>query len=231
MPTNNFFPTSEDSQLVWLSHYSLKLPVNGPICGVLADEITATQKDLSYYIWMLQNWHPATRRDALGATSYKQLMVNGTGTDNVQHPQPTLFPDAPPATTPGIQKRLFAQISRIKTNPNYTDIIGQDMGIIGISSSVQYLTPEFTASVEQGATGSQVRLDFMKHGHDGIWIENRINGGEWKFLSVSTIKPYLDVSPLATGNNHEAREYRMRWWDKSVAHGEWSGVQAAVLGS
>ena len=94
-----------------------------------------------------------------------------------------------------------------------------------------YLTPEFTASVEQGATGSQVRLDFMKHGHDGIWIENRINGGEWKFLSVSTIKPYLDVSLLATGNNHEAREYRMRWWDKSVAHGEWSGVQAAVLGS
>jgi len=231
MPTNNFFPTSEDAQLVWLSHYALKLPINGPICGLIADEVLSTQKDLSYYIWMLQNWHPATRRDALGATSHKQLMVNGAGTENVPHPQPTLFPDAPPATTPGIQKRLFAQISRIKTNSNYTDIIGQDMGIIGISSTVQYLTPEFTASVEQGATGSQVRLDFMKHGHDGIWIESRINGGEWKFLSVSTIKPYLDVSPLATGNSHEAREYRMRWWDKSVAHGEWSGVQVAVLGS
>ena len=64
-------------------------------------------------------------------------------------------------------------------NPNYTDIVGQDMGIIGILSSVQYLTPEFTASVEQGATGSQVRLDFMKHGHDGISIESRINGGEY----------------------------------------------------
>ena len=35
-------------------------------------------------------------------------------------------------------------------NPNYTDIVGQDMGIIGILSSVQYLTSEFTASVEQG---------------------------------------------------------------------------------
>jgi hypothetical protein len=231
MPSNSFFPTSEDAQLVWLSHYALKLPTNGSICGVSAEELTATQKDLNYYIWMLQHWHPATRRDAMSATSHKQLMVSGAGTDTVTHPQPTLFPDAPSSTTPGIQKRLFAQIARIKTNVNYTDIIGQDLGIVATSSSIQYLTPEFTATVEQGATGSQVRLDFIKHGHEGIWIEVRINGGEWKFLAVSTIKPYFDASPLAAGNNHEAREYRLRWWDKSVAHGEWSAVQAVVLGS
>lgn len=231
MSSNSFFPASEDAQLVWLSHYALKLPAYGAQCGVTTDELTATQKDLSYYIWMLQSWHPATRRDAVGATSYKQLMVSGAGNDSVSHPQPTLFPDAPPATTPGIQKRLFAQIARIKTNINYTDIIGQDLGIIGISSTVEYLIPEFTATVEQGATGSQVRIDFIKHGHDGIWIESRINGGEWTFLAVSTVKPYLDMSPLAAGNNHETREYRLRWWDKSVAHGEWSAVQGVVLGN
>jgi len=230
MTSNSFFPASEDTQLVWLSHYALKLRANGPICGVTPDELTATQKDLSYYIWMLQNWHPATRRDAVGATSFKQLMVSGTGSENVSHPQPTLFTDAPQATTPGIQKRLFAQIARIKTHANYTDMIGQDLGIIGISSTVQYLTPEFTATVEQGATGRQVRLDFIKHGHEGVWIESRINGGEWKFVAVSTVKPYFDISPLADGNNHESREYRLRWWDKSVAQGEWSAVQGVVLG-
>jgi len=231
MTSNSFFPSTEDAQLVWLSHYVLKLPINGPICGIAADEITATQKDLAYYIWMLQNWHPATRRDAIGATSHKQLMINGIGNDNVQHPQPTLFPDAPTATTPGIQKRLFGQIARIKTSLNYTDIIGQDLGITIVPSSVQYLVPEFTLSVEQGAIGSQVRLDFTKHGHDGIWIESRVNGGEWKFLAVNTIKPYLDMSPLAAGSSHEAREYRMRWWDKSLAHGEWSAIQGVVVGN
>ena len=50
------------------------------------------------------------------------------------------------------------------------------------------------------------------------------------FLGVDTVKPYWDERPLALGNTHETREYRLRWWDKSVAHGEWTGVQRAVLG-
>jgi len=231
MSNNSFFPASEDAQLVWLSHYALKLPMMGPLCSLSNDEITATLKDLMYYVWMLQTWHPATRRDAIGATSHKQLMVSGAGTENVFHPQPTLFPDAPQAPAPGIQKRLFAQIARIKTCLSYTDIIGQDLGIMAVSSSVQHLVPEFTLSVEQGAMGSQVRVDFKKYGHDGIWIESRINGGEWKFLAVSTIKPYFDTSALLAGNSHETREYRLRWWDKSVAQGEWSAVLGVVLGN
>ena len=230
MANNSFFPTSEDTQLVWLSHYALKLPVNAPICGLSADEVSSTLKDINYLIWMLQSWHPATRRDAISATSHKQLMVSGIGTDTVPHPQPTVFPDAPPATTPGIQKRLFGQIARIKASVNYTDIIGQDMGIIGSPSSVEHLIPEFTVTVEQGQAGSQVRIDFKKHGHDGIWIESRVAVGAWKFLAVSTIKPYIDNSPLTAGNSHEAREYRLRWWDKSVAHGEWSAIKGVAIG-
>ena len=73
-------------------------------------------------------------------------------------------------------------------------------------------------------------IDFKKYGHDGIWIESRINGGEWAFLAIDTVKPYYDERPLAPGNTHETREYRMRWWDKSEAHGEWSSVQKAVVG-
>ena len=104
------------------------------------------------------------------------------------------------------------------------------MGIIGSSKTVEHLIPEPTVSVELGKTGSRVRIDFKKHGHDGIWIESRINGGNWEFLAVDTVKPYYDERPLATGNSHETREYRLRWWDKSVAHGEWSAVQQVVIG-
>jgi hypothetical protein len=83
--------------------------------------------------------------------------------------------------------------------------------------------------LETGSEGPCVRIDFNKYGNDGIWIETRTNGGEWGYLGIDTVKPYIDDRPLAPGNTHETREYRLRWWDKSVARGDWSGVQRAVL--
>ena len=90
--------------------------------------------------------------------------------------------------------------------------------------------PIATVLVELGESGQRVAINFNKYGHDGVLIEVRINGGEWTFLAIDTLKPYYDESPLAEGNTHETREYRLRWWDKSVAHGEWSTVLSVLLG-
>ena len=231
MTTHTFFPSTEDGQIVWLSHYALKLPIDGPGCGITAEEITGTLVDITYWVWMLQYWHPASQRDAKEDTAHKQMMISGTGSGSVVHPQPSPFPNPPPTPAPGMQKRLFSQIVRIKASPNYTEAIGHDLGIIGASNSVEHPIPEATVTVELGETGSRVRINFKKYGHDGIWIESRINGGDWAFLAVDTVKPYLDERPLSPGNSHETREYRLRWWDKSIAHGEWSAVQQVVVGT
>jgi hypothetical protein len=230
MSTNNFFPRTEDAQIVWLSHYLLKLPVNGPTCGISAEEITHTEQDIAYWTWLLQYWHPAKQRDAKEATAHKQLMVAGIGNSSLSQPVPSQFPNPPPAPEPGMQKRLSSQIIRIKASLNYTDVIGHDLGIIAATNTVQHLIPEPTVSVELGENGNRVRIDFNKYGHDGVWIECRINNGDWVFVAIDTVKPYYDERPLATGNTHETRDYRMRWWDKSVAHGEWSAVQQVVIG-
>ncbi|MCX7110064.1 MAG: hypothetical protein NTX45_08035 [Proteobacteria bacterium] len=132
---------------------------------------------------------------------------------------------------PGIQKRLFSQIARIKAAASYNEAIGHDLGIIGTPGTVDHPIPEYALTMEMGATGARVRIDFKKYGHDGIWIESRIKRRRvWAFLAIDTVKPYYDERPLAPGNTHETREYRMRWWDKSEAHGEWSSVQKAVVG-
>ncbi len=85
--------------------------------------------------------------------------------------------------------------------------------------------PEFILSVELGLDHSVVRIDFNKYGHKGIWIESRRGEEEWAFLAIDTIKPYLDERALAVGNTHETREYRIRWWDKSLPQGDWSSIQ------
>jgi hypothetical protein len=231
MSSNSFFPTTEAGQIVWLTNYALKLPSNGSVCGIGDEEITGTVSDVQYYVWMLQDWYPAMQRNAREATVFKLLMIGGNGSNSASLPQAATFPEPPTVPVPGIQKRLFSQIARIKASLNYNQAIGQNLGVIAIPNTVEHPVPEFTVMVELGAIGSRVRIDFKKYGHDGIWIESRINGGDWAFLAIDTIKPYLDERPLLAGNLHETREYRLRWWDKSEAHGEWSAVQKAVIGT
>jgi len=43
MSTSHFFPTTEAAQIIWLTHYALQLPVNGPTCGIGNEEIINTQ--------------------------------------------------------------------------------------------------------------------------------------------------------------------------------------------
>ncbi len=231
MYINSFFPITEADQAIWLSHYALRLPLMGPICGISPEEISSTLEDITCHIWLMQTWHPAIRRDAKKATSFKKHIIEGDHSDIEPYPLPSVFTDIPKIVIPGIKKRLLNQIARIKINPSYTETIGHDLGIIAIASNVEHLIPEFTARVEQSSNGNRVRIDFNKYGHDGILIESRINNGDWVFLAIDTVKPYYDERPLATGNSYETREYRVRWWDKSIAHGEWSAVERVVLGT
>jgi hypothetical protein len=128
MNTNSFFPLAEAGQIiVWLSHYALKLPTHDPVCGISADEITGTLADITCYIWLMQHWHPAVQRDAKESTSFKRHIIDGSG-DSIPYPQSFVFPNPPPMAAPGIKKRLFNQIARIKANPSYTEVIGHDLG-------------------------------------------------------------------------------------------------------
>ena len=234
MAVNSFFPSNEADQIAWLTNYAAKLPVNGAICDISGDEITRTQTDITYQLWLLKDYRPAVRRDTAETNTFIALMLNGGNSgngDSSAHPSPSTFPAPPPIPAPGILKRLFSQVARIKASTHYTEDIGRNLNILSTVVRVDHPIPEFNAAVELGAEGSRVRIDFKKYGHDGIWIESRINSSDWAFLAIDTIKPYLDERPLSVANTHEVREYRMRWWDKSQPHGEWSASQKVVVGA
>jgi hypothetical protein len=87
----------------------------------------------------------------------------------------------------------------------------------------------FTAS-ERGATIERVKMVFTKYGHDGVSIDSRRNNGAWEFLAIAMVKPWYDERPLLDPSTPEIREYRMRWWDKGQANGEFSPVQKVTVG-
>jgi hypothetical protein len=43
MSNNSYFPTNEAEQIIWLTHYSTKLTINGRFSGIDAAEITRIQ--------------------------------------------------------------------------------------------------------------------------------------------------------------------------------------------
>ena len=49
-------------------------------------------------------------------------------------------------------------------------------GVIATTTTIDHPVPEYMVTVEMGATGPRVRIDFKKYGHDGVWIEIRTNG-------------------------------------------------------
>lgn len=228
MALQSYFPTAEAERIVWLGNFRSKIATHGPNLGLSAAEITDLQADLAYYLWLLQTWNPAVQHYAQAATAYKNLIAHGEG--NPALPALTPAANMPPPRPAGVLSRTFAQIARLKTHPGFSEAIGRDLGVIAMADTAEHPFPEFTVSVETGAAHQIVRLNFTKYGHDGVWIESRRGGGEWEFLAVDTVKPYLDERPLLTPNTAETREYRLRWWDKGEAHGDWSPVQSLAVG-
>ena len=102
---NNFSPVTEAKQIIRLSHYGLKRPIHGPVCGISAEEITDTLADITE------------------STVFKRHIIGGSG-DIVAYSQPSVFPGSPPMVAPGIKKRLINRIARIKTRLHYTKTIG-----------------------------------------------------------------------------------------------------------
>ena len=230
MPNQAYFPTAEAERLAWLNNYLAKLPTLGLVCGITSTEITATQADIIGYVWVVHTWYPAFQQEAMSATVLKSQL--GTGSGTVRPTLPTLpsFANPPAIPLPGVLSRLFNQIARIKMHSAYTEAIGRDLGIIGTPDTTDHTIPDLTAASEQGNGSQRVRLSYTKYGHDGVHIESRRNGGDWEFLAINNVKPHLDTRPLLVANTPETREYRIRYWDKGEANGEYSAVQRVTVG-
>ncbi|MEK6259105.1 MAG: hypothetical protein AABP62_10865 [Planctomycetota bacterium] len=233
MPAQPYYPRPESEQVTWLTNYRGGIGVHGLACGIAAGEITSTEADLDFLIWVMQTWNPAIQRDSKSATAYRTQIATGTSPGGATVPVPVVstFATPPAVRPPGVLTRLFNQVSRIKLSTGYTETIGQSLRIIGTPVTVEHPFPVFTLTVKQGATSQQVQIDFTKFSHYGVWIESRRNGGEWEFLAIDTVKPYVDDRPLLVAGTAETREYRMRWWDDSEPNGDWSPVQKVTVGT
>lgn len=233
MKVVGILPNNDPEKILWAGNFIQKFTIHGPALNFSDAEIAAVVADLNFYLWLLQVWNPAIKNLTKEAATYHLHMTKGTGEMEATLPTLPTFTDCPAQPPPGLQDRLFATINRIKFSPGYNEqVIGQELRIIRAPAAVgsnEREYPMFTLATEQGPNNKHVRIEFKKHGHDGVAIDSRTNGGEWSFLAVDNSKPHIDDRPLRVPKAPEIREYRLRWWDKGKAHGSWSPAQSVSV--
>ena len=229
MSNQGYFPTNEAERSVWLAHCRTKLPDHCVELGFSLDEINSTLADIDFYIWLVQSWNPAVQKNAVEASAFKALIGTGSGSELVALPVHVVFDPEPVPVLPGVLTRLFNLIQRIKMAATYNLVVGKDLGIIGTQSTADSDVPDFTVTTERGPTIERVKLTFTKYSHGGVVVESRRNNGEWEVLGIAVTKPWYDERALLVDNAPEIREYRLRWWDKGEANGEYTAVQKVTV--
>ena len=230
MINQSYFPKNEANRVIWLSNFNTKLLIHGTELTIDPAEQALTITDIGYYIWMLQTWYPSIQQSAFEATALKNNIGNGPSKPICTLPVHSAITPPGQMPIPGVLTRLFNLIARIKISKGYTESIGVDLGVVGGFDATEHLTPEYTVTTERGASIEQANISFTKYGHDGVSIDGRRNQGDWEFLAISMLKPWLDTRPLLDPLLPEIREYRLRFWDKGDANGEHTAVQRVTVG-
>jgi hypothetical protein len=200
----DYIPRSTSERADWLNTYSGKLALHGPTLGRTAGQITATQNAIAAYL--------SAMAGLLAKRNEVQSLTSAVRTQE----------DA-------LLSSVREEVGVMKVNPAYTETIGEDMGIVGVTPGFDpdSFQPTFNLVLLPGA----VKLDFFKGPTDGVNIYCRLRGQTtWRFVARDTNSPYEDHTPLAQPGVAEAREYAIRAVIKDGEIGQLSAIQGVAFG-
>ncbi|MCB0516886.1 MAG: hypothetical protein R2798_09675 [Chitinophagales bacterium] len=202
----DYLPKSEAALLNWLDNYSKKIEIHGATLGLSPEEIKAEQQictETQEAIFLVQN-----KKDELkAAVKAKDQLIK----DKLS----------------GI---LRQGVARKKTQPAFTDAIGEDLGIRG--SKDIFNADAFVPEAKIAVVGNVVRISFKKKGTEGVNIYKRRKGSaEWVFLARDTRSPYDDRIVLENAAQPEHYEYRLFGVVNDAEIGQPSQILEVVFGA
>jgi len=229
MPKDDWLPGREDELLPWFNNFNTKLPGYAVTLDLNPGDLTTVGDDTAMVEYAI-NGVAIFKAEQKEWVDFKNLELYGPfGEPTPGAPTvPTITP--PTLVAPGIIRRTRDLVLRIKAHPNYTEVIGEDLGIIG---------PEQAAGLEVKPDGKaealpnhEVRMTFVKAGHDGVDVESqRAAETTWTYLAFDGFSPYIDNRPPLVPAQPEERRYRLRYRDSDVPVGEYSDVYVVTAGA
>ena len=206
---DDYFPNQEDDLVIWFANFNAKIGGYATTFGLLPADLTAIANDNTALAYMVTQVKLASE-NVKNRVAYKDLIIGGR-IGQTGGPYPGSFvPPAVPANVvaPGVIARTRLIVNRIKANLNYTNSIGQDLGIIGVAA-ILAAKPKVTA---KALLSSQIELKYIKGGNEGVRVLCK-RGAEVDFTNLggSFRSPFTDARlPLVPGQP-EVRQYIVQY--------------------
>jgi hypothetical protein len=178
----SFFPSTDATLSVWATNYRDKIGNYATELSLTPEQVAAEQSFCDHLIASVNN--VSSKRNQLkSAIDGKKDTVELSG------------------------GALRAEISRHKTLANYTEAIGQDLGVVAHSVAIDFAN--YKAKISAELYGGLIRIKFQKKYADGINLYRRKKGtGEWLFVARATKSPFDHSLSLQVAGQPEHWEYR-----------------------
>jgi hypothetical protein len=180
--SKSFFPVSDPKMVIWATNFKLKI-------GIYATELNLTDDEVDEQI------------------GYCDEIINSVNNVSDKRAQIKAALDARKSTLSIAGSALRAAITRHKSKANFTNAIGQDLGIITQNVGIDFSTYKARFTAEH--YGGVIRIKFKKKYADGINLYRRKKGTTfWVYLARATKNPFDHNFSLEMGGQPEHWEYR-----------------------
>lgn len=233
MSDTRYMPREINQRIFWMRNFANKLGELGPSLDLPENDIATAQADARFLASTLELQQQAARFALVWTTFRNQAMY---GTDNLTRwPMPFTMPEGlPPVMRAGAMRRITKTVARLKHLPNYKEITGKLLGVVGtvrVRTRADFLKMQPVLKLRLVASRHPVVM-WRKQGMTGIDIEvDRGDGKGFVYLALDTEPDYLDQSPLPPAGTSAIWTYRAIYRHGDDRVGQWSNhVQVTVTG-
>ena len=208
MNTHNFLPGADADRVIWLNNFDAKIAVYAALTGITAAELASIHKDATMfqYIMTIQEIY---KQNLQNLTGYKTLLKHAIAQQHLGAiPVIPALPTAPALVAEGVFDRVSGYAKRIKASVNYTDNMGQDLGIVATVVTFDPLTLQPTLTVKLDATRPHIK--WIKDVSDALDLYADHNDGNgFMLLGRLSRNEYIDVTNLTAGKVIDEWHYKV----------------------
>lgn len=216
-----WWPTSLADQLVLMQNFQTKIGGYGPALGLTVPQTTAA-KDLCGAFITAFTFAEQSKQTMQAVTQWRDIVFSGTPEGDPAPLPPVFAVGSITPLTRGVVTQFFEFRDLVVALPNYTEAIGEDLGIVGAEKSSLIesdVAPDLKTSV---STGYWINISGSMQGMDAMRVEYARNGGQFAPVAFFTNTPGgFQITPN-TPNQPEAGHVRAVFIKKNVEYGNYS---------
>jgi hypothetical protein len=222
-----YLPKSDEGKMTWLNNLAVKLPNHAATLGISTETVTSVQNDANMFSYMI-NLVNSFKNGMSERVGYKDIIKNAPEGTSIG-PVPVFNNTPPPTVVPaGIFIRVRRLVQNIKSNNNYNESIGGDLGIIGAETDEATLDMKPTLKIKM--TAGKPEIIWKKGTADSLDIYvDRGDGKSFIYLANDSAPNYTDNATLPDGMNMNEWKYKAIYRIKDEQVGQFSDVISVMV--